>query len=84
VLERIGGEFVERHRYRQGRGRRQTGLDRLPRGRGSNRAARLGLRLLEPGLGTETGVGADMRFEAEGVRCTLRLPFWPEVSDCSS
>ncbi|MBC4017770.1 PAS domain-containing sensor histidine kinase [Siccirubricoccus deserti] len=32
-----------------------------------------GLRLLERGLATKTGVGADIRFEPEGVRCTLRL-----------
>jgi PAS domain S-box-containing protein len=33
-----------------------------------------GLRLLGRGLAAEAGVGADLRFEPEGVRCTLRLP----------
>ncbi len=33
-----------------------------------------GLRLLGRGLAAEAGMGADLRFEPEGVRCTLRLP----------
>jgi PAS domain S-box-containing protein len=33
-----------------------------------------GLRLLGRGLMAQAGVGADLRFEPEGVRCTLRLP----------
>jgi two-component sensor histidine kinase len=33
-----------------------------------------GLRLLERGLAMQAGMGADIRFEPEGVRCTLRLP----------
>jgi two-component sensor histidine kinase len=33
-----------------------------------------GLRLLGRGLATEAGMGADLRFEPEGVRCALRLP----------
>ena len=33
-----------------------------------------GLRLLERGSATQAGMGADLRFEPEGVRCTLRLP----------
>jgi two-component sensor histidine kinase len=33
-----------------------------------------GLRLLGRGLATETGMAADLRFEPEGLRCTLRLP----------
>ena len=33
-----------------------------------------GLRLLNRGLAAEAGIGADMDFAPEGVRCTLRLP----------
>ncbi len=33
-----------------------------------------GLRLLGRGLATQAGMGADLRFEPEGVRCALRLP----------
>jgi two-component sensor histidine kinase len=33
-----------------------------------------GLRLLENGLTAEAGIRGDIRFEPEGVRCTLRLP----------
>ncbi len=33
-----------------------------------------GLRLLERGLAMQAGMGADMRFEPEGLRCLLRLP----------
>ena len=33
-----------------------------------------GLRLLGRGLATQAGVGADIRFEPDGVRCTLRMP----------
>jgi PAS domain S-box-containing protein len=33
-----------------------------------------GLRLLERGLRMQAGMGADIRFEPEGLRCTLRLP----------
>jgi PAS domain S-box-containing protein len=33
-----------------------------------------GLRLLERGLAMQAGMGADLRFEPEGLRCTLRLP----------
>ena len=33
-----------------------------------------GLRLLQRGLKTQAGMGADLRFEPDGVRCTLRLP----------
>jgi PAS domain S-box-containing protein len=33
-----------------------------------------GLRLLQRGLAAEAGMGADIRFEREGLRCTLRLP----------
>ena len=34
----------------------------------------IGLRLLERGLAAQAGVGADLHFEPEGLRCTLRLP----------
>jgi two-component sensor histidine kinase len=33
-----------------------------------------GLRLLGRGLTAEAGMAADLRFEPEGLRCTLRLP----------
>jgi PAS domain S-box-containing protein len=33
-----------------------------------------GLRLLGRGLATQAGMGADIRFEPDGVRCTLRMP----------
>jgi PAS domain S-box-containing protein len=33
-----------------------------------------GLRLLERGLAMQAGMGADLRFEPEGLHCTLRLP----------
>ncbi len=33
-----------------------------------------GLRLLERGLAMQAGMRADLRFESEGLRCTLRLP----------
>jgi two-component sensor histidine kinase len=33
-----------------------------------------GLRLLGRGLASEASIGVDIRFEPEGVRCTLRLP----------
>jgi two-component sensor histidine kinase len=33
-----------------------------------------GLRLIERGLAMQAGMGADLRFEPEGLRCTLRLP----------
>ncbi|WP_222440828.1 sensor histidine kinase [Siccirubricoccus deserti] len=33
-----------------------------------------GLRLLERGLSMQTGMGADLRFEPEGLHCILRLP----------
>jgi two-component sensor histidine kinase len=33
-----------------------------------------GLRLLERGLAMQAGMGADISFEPEGLRCTLRLP----------
>ncbi len=36
-----------------------------------------GVRLLERGLAMQAGMAADLRFEAEGVRCTLRLPPLP-------
>jgi PAS domain S-box-containing protein len=39
-----------------------------------------GLRLLERGLATEAGMGADIRFEPEGVCCTLRLAPLPAGS----
>jgi PAS domain S-box-containing protein len=38
-----------------------------------------GLRLLERGLAAQAGVGADLRFEPEGLRCTLRLPRPPRA-----
>jgi two-component sensor histidine kinase len=37
-----------------------------------------GLRLLQRGLAAEAGKGADIRFEPEGLRCTLRLPLLPK------
>lgn len=40
-----------------------------------------GLRLLERGLAMQAGMGADLRFEPEGLRCTLRLPS-PRVGPC--
>jgi two-component sensor histidine kinase len=33
-----------------------------------------GLRLLERGLAMQAGMGADIRFEPEGLRCTISLP----------
>lgn len=36
-----------------------------------------GLRLLQRGLAAEAGMGSDIRFEPEGLRCTLRLPLVP-------
>ena len=33
-----------------------------------------GLRLLDGGSAAQAGMGADLRFEPEGVRCTFRLP----------
>jgi len=39
-----------------------------------------GLRLLGRGLGTEAGIGANLRFEPEGVRCVLRLPSSPQAA----
>jgi two-component sensor histidine kinase len=33
-----------------------------------------GLRLLERGLAIQAGMRPDLRFEPEGLRCTLRLP----------
>ena len=33
-----------------------------------------GLRLLERGLAMQAGMAADIRFEPEGLRCTLRMP----------
>ncbi len=33
-----------------------------------------GLRLLGRGLASQTGMAADLRFEPDGLRCTLRLP----------
>jgi PAS domain S-box-containing protein len=36
-----------------------------------------GMRLLGRGLATQAGRGADIRFEPEGVRCTLHLPRLP-------
>ncbi len=36
-----------------------------------------GLRLLGRGLATQAGMAADLRFEPEGLRCTLRLPAPP-------
>ena len=33
-----------------------------------------GLRLLGRGLATQAGMGADILFEPDGVRCTLRMP----------
>jgi two-component sensor histidine kinase len=33
-----------------------------------------GLRLLNGGLAAQAGMGADLRFEPEGVRCLLRVP----------
>ncbi len=33
-----------------------------------------GLRLLGRGLAMQAGMAADLRFEREGLRCTLRLP----------
>ncbi len=33
-----------------------------------------GLRLLGRGLAADAGVGGDLRFEPEGLRCVLRLP----------
>ena len=36
-----------------------------------------GLRLLERGLAAQAGMGAGLRFEPEGLRCTLRLPRLP-------
>ena len=33
-----------------------------------------GMRLLGRGLSTQAGMGADIRFEPEGLRCTLHLP----------
>ena len=32
------------------------------------------LRLLERGLAMQAGMASDLRFEPEGLRCTLRLP----------
>ena len=40
-----------------------------------------GLRLLERGLAAQAGRGADIRFEPEGLRCTLRLPSPPPRAD---
>jgi PAS domain S-box-containing protein len=39
-----------------------------------------GLRLLERGLAAQAGAGADLRFEPEGLRCTLRLPSPPRAA----
>jgi two-component sensor histidine kinase len=39
-----------------------------------------GLRLLQRGLVAEAGMGADIRFEPEGLRCTLRLQLLPITS----
>jgi two-component sensor histidine kinase len=36
-----------------------------------------GMRLLGRGLMAQAGMGADIRFEPEGVRCTLHLPRLP-------
>jgi hypothetical protein len=33
--------------------------------------------VVERGLAMQAGMAADLRFEAEGVRCTLRLPPLP-------
>ena len=33
-----------------------------------------GLRLLQHGLATQSGLAADLRFEREGLRCGIRLP----------
>jgi hypothetical protein len=33
--------------------------------------------LLERGLAMQAGMGADIRFEPEGLCCTLRLPLLP-------
>jgi hypothetical protein len=30
--------------------------------------------MVERGLAMQAGMGADLRFEPEGLRCTLRLP----------
>jgi two-component sensor histidine kinase len=38
-----------------------------------------GLRLLQRGLVAEAGMGADIRFEPEGLRCTLCLPLVPRA-----
>jgi PAS domain S-box-containing protein len=38
-----------------------------------------GLRLLQRGLAAEAGMGADIRFEQEGVHCILRLPLLPKA-----
>ncbi len=39
-----------------------------------------GLRLLERGLAAQAGAAADLRFEPEGLRCTLRLPPSPRAA----
>jgi two-component sensor histidine kinase len=39
-----------------------------------------GLRLLQRGLAAEAGMGADFRFEPDGLHCTLRLPLVPRPS----
>jgi PAS domain S-box-containing protein len=41
-----------------------------------------GFRLLQRGLAAEAGMGADIRFEREGLRCTLRLPLVPKAIPC--
>jgi PAS domain S-box-containing protein len=43
-----------------------------------------GLRLLQRGLAAEAGMGADIRFEPEGLRCTLRLPLVPSSPSADS
>jgi two-component sensor histidine kinase len=43
-----------------------------------------GLRLLQRGLAAEAGMGADIRFEPEGLRCTLRLPLVPSSPSVDS
>jgi two-component sensor histidine kinase len=51
-----------------------------PRVAGAPARRGFGLRLLERGLAAQMGMGADLRFEPEGLRCALRLPPSPTGS----
>jgi two-component sensor histidine kinase len=45
-----------------------------PRIQGPPARRGFGLRLLQRGLASQAGLASDLRFEPEGLRCTLRLP----------